>query len=381
MPLNGRRRVIRAALLLLLSAAAAQTAIGRRVAAAELPSHISDREFWQLVSDLSEPDGFFRSDNFLSNEINFQRVIPVLKNVSSSGGVYMGVGPEQNFTYLVAMRPKLAFIVDIRRQNLVEHLLYKALIEQSDNRAEFLSRLFARKQPASLKPDSSIDELMESFASPAGDEALFNANLSGARAWLTTHHGFALTDEDQRRLEYVYRTFYEAGPALTYGFVAGAGAFGLGRGMPTYADLMTATDDAGAQRSYLASEENFRFLKELQTDNRIVPVVGNFAGPKALRAVGQYLRDHDATVTAFYTSNVEQYLFQQEEDWRKFLLNVATLPVDSQSTLIRSVSTGWLRSSQIGGRARTMLCPIGDLVKAFGEDKIHGYPDVIALSK
>ena len=62
--------------------------------------------------------------------------------------MYLGVGPEQNFTYIVALRPKLAFIVDIRRGNMNEHLLYKAFIELSADRADFLSRLFARPRPA-----------------------------------------------------------------------------------------------------------------------------------------------------------------------------------------------------------------------------------------
>ena len=48
------------------------------------------------------------------------------------GGVYVGVGPNQNFTYIAAIRPELAFIVDIRRQNLLEHLLFKVLTEKSD---------------------------------------------------------------------------------------------------------------------------------------------------------------------------------------------------------------------------------------------------------
>ena len=102
------------------------------------------------MTDFSEPNGFFRSDNFLSNEVEYQWVIPTLTSTLGTGGVYLGVGPEQNFTYIVALRPKLAFIVDIRRGNLHEHLLYKAFIEMSADRAEFLSRLFARKQPADL---------------------------------------------------------------------------------------------------------------------------------------------------------------------------------------------------------------------------------------
>src|SRR5262245_46518080 len=104
-------------------------------AAAELPSQLSDEEFWSLVNDLSESGGYFRSDDFVSNETTFQFVLPELKNIIKSGGVYMGVGPDQNFTYIVNLQPKIAFILDIRRQNMLQHLMYKALIELSADRA------------------------------------------------------------------------------------------------------------------------------------------------------------------------------------------------------------------------------------------------------
>ena len=104
---------------------------------------------------------------------------------------------------------------------------------------------------------------------------------------------------------------------------------------------MTAVDGSGAARSYLATEESFQFLRDLQSKNLVVPVVGNFGGPKAIRAVGKYVRDHGAIVTAFYLSNVEQYL-TQDGLWGAFCANVATLPLDDSSTFIRSRSGMWL---------------------------------------
>ena len=64
----------------------------------KLPSRLSDREFWQLAADSSEPNGYFRSDNLTSNELGFQKMIPELVGRTEPGGVYLGVGPEQNFT-------------------------------------------------------------------------------------------------------------------------------------------------------------------------------------------------------------------------------------------------------------------------------------------
>src|SRR2546423_5581353 len=125
-------------------------AAGRSVVGQALPARVSDEEFWRMVSEFSEPGGFFRSDNFVSNETTFQYVIPDLMKGRAPGGVYVGVGPDQNFSYIVALRPRIAFVVDIRRQNMLEHLMYKAALELSRDRADFLSRLFSRPRPGGL---------------------------------------------------------------------------------------------------------------------------------------------------------------------------------------------------------------------------------------
>src|SRR5438105_14080590 len=95
-----------------------------------LPREISDDAYWKMVADYSEDSGSFRFE-YMSNELQFQYVIPRLKEGRKAGGVYVGVGPEQNFTYIAALQPKIVFICDIRRQNMIEHLIYKALFEMS----------------------------------------------------------------------------------------------------------------------------------------------------------------------------------------------------------------------------------------------------------
>src|SRR4030095_2382062 len=98
-------------------------------AADTLPATITDNAFWKMISDFSEAGGSFAFEMFMSNEVTFQTVLPNLLKVVSPGGVYLGVGPEQNFTYISVLRPKIAFIVDIRRENMLEMLMYKALFE------------------------------------------------------------------------------------------------------------------------------------------------------------------------------------------------------------------------------------------------------------
>jgi hypothetical protein len=383
-----RRRIVVAGLALLMCFAAPTIKHAQRaVAPSSLPAQLSDESFWQLVTDFSEPNGYFRSDNFLSNERGYELVIPELLANLPMGGVYLGVGPEQNFTYIAALRPRMAFIIDIRRGNLDEQLLYKAFFELSADRAEFLSRLFARPKPAGLKPDASVDELFAAYMKVPASYGLFGENYVAARDHLVQDHKFGLKDEDISGLAFVYNAFYKAGPELNYTFSNGAfggGPFGNGRfggPFPTYADLMMETDGRGIHRSYLASEENFQIVRRLEQNNAIVPVVGDFGGPKAVRGVGQYVTRHGATVTAFYTSNVEQYLFQGDA-WTRFYPNVSTLPVDASSLFIRSVSNRGFQYqySSPGFRASTRLSSIADVTRLFQAGRIAGYYDVISLS-
>jgi hypothetical protein len=385
-----RRRVVLACLALAtiggvsafpppVSLSAPRFALG--APAAQIPARLSDQAFWRLVTEFSEEGGVFQSDNFISNETTYQYVIPDLLRAVGQGGVYLGVGPDQNFTYLVAMQPRIAFIVDIRRQAMLQHLMYKALLELARDRVEFLSLLFARPRPAGLSDTTSVFGLFQAFALQLPDTVAYWRNLEAIKQRLTKGRGFALGDDDFAGIEYVYTSFYNAGPDITYSY--GAGRRGtLGRGMPTYAQLMIEDDGQGRHRSYLATEENYRILRDLQLRNLVVPLVGDFSGPKALRAVGQYLKENQVIVSAIYTSNVEQYLFRGADEWRRYYASVASLPLDSTSVFIRAIFNyggGYYArtTSTPGPRSVTLLCPVVSFVKAYHEGRIATYNDVV----
>lgn len=365
-----RRRLLAAATCALFVAIGAWAP--SRVASVDLPAKLSDAEFWKLVQDFSEPNGFFRSDNLVSNEDTFQYVIPELQRVVKPGGVYLGVGPDQNFTYITALKPKMVFITDIRRGNLHVHLMYKALIEMSPDRAEFLSRLFSRKRPAGLGPGSSAEQLFGAYAMVAPSREQYEATLKAMVDALRVQHNFAITDDDVDGIAYVFSSFLAGGPFLSYSNMG----FGRGGRYPTFQDLQMATDAGGTNHAYLGSEESYRTLRALQQNNLIVPIVGDFAGPKALRAVGAYVRERRATVTTFYTSNVEQYLFQ-DQVWAEFAENVGTLPLDETSTLIRSCFNS---CSPPGARFRavTLIDSIPGLLRDVKAGRVGTYWDVLS---
>jgi hypothetical protein len=290
-----------------------------------------------------------------------------------AGGVYLGVGPEQNFTYIVGFEPKMAFIVDIRRLNMLEHLLYKALMELSADRAEFLSRLFSRPRSPLLHSDSSAEALVSAYEEARPSELLFEANSRLAIDYLVRTKGFALKEADEEGVRYVHRAFLESGPNMSYTFIGGyRGAIG----MPTYGELMTEDDGRARNWNFLATEDQYRAVQRLQKDNLIVPLVGDFAGPNALRSIASYLRDRKAHVTVFYTSNVEQYLFQDDENWRRFYANIGALPIQSSSVFVRYVLNSW----RFGRRSRSVYSGIEAVTDAYEQGRIRSYYDVIAMS-
>ena len=358
-----------AASLAMRSPAAALTA-GRQATVSSLPDRLSDAEFWSLVSNVSEPGGSFRiSDNFTSNELEIGRVFTMLRERGVAGGVYLGVGPEQNLSYIAAIRPAMAFIVDIRRQAVMQHLMFKAVFELAKDRADFITLLFSRPRPADLDSTTSIQRMWTAYSPVAADPAMASKNAIRIADHLTRTHGFTFTDAESAQLEAVRDAFVLYGPAIS---TRGGGGGGSGG---TFLDLTGwSVDAAGEPQSFLSTEEHFRFVKALHEMNLIVPVSGDFGGPKAIRAIGAYLQKRNGVVSAFYLSNVEQYLFQDGKA-RAFYGNVATLPVNDTSVFIRPYS---LRR---GSFAADPLCTIQGFIRAVDAGRISSNSDALACAR
>jgi len=329
-----KRRTAVAAWLSGLIAAAVLTTTA--TAQEKLPQRLSLADWWALSVALSEPSASFISDNLVSNEMSFAQVIPEIKSWGVKNGVYLGVGPEQNFTYLEAMQARIGFVVDIRRENLLLHLMYKALFDVSPNRASFVANLFGRPGAANAGTRVDARELMDALAeAPKGSEAQRD-KLIQLVARTLVGYGISLTVEDLGTIRGIQSALHEYGPDITYATTL------LKRpiGPASFAGLMRQVDVNGRALGFLASEGAYRFVRAMQQKNLIIPVVGNFAGPKTIRGIGRYLRERRATVSAFYVSNVEDYLgrersIPQNGEWRVFCENVAALPVDRQSVFIR----------------------------------------------
>ena len=333
------------------------------------------KSFAALSARLSEQAGYFDSDNLISNETSYQHVLGKLRELGVQGGVYVGVGPDQNFTYISKIRPRMALLIDIRRDNLLQHLMYKALFERSRNRLEYLCLFFGKPFPKTKGWEQRpVKDLVEYIDSTASDPKLFEKTASDIRRDVQKF-GLMLTPTDLDTIAKIQRAFYTAGLDIRY-----SSHHRPPRSIyPTYRDLMLERDLEGQMQNYFNSEEDFQFIRKLQVQDLIVPIVGDLSGPQAVKAIGKYVSDLKERVSAFYVSNVEFYL-QRQGTFDKFVENVKMLPIDGRSMIIRSYFNYYAPphpQAEPNHFSTQLLQRIEDLIKQCQNGECESYNDIV----
>jgi hypothetical protein len=324
--------------------------------------------FASEIERLSEPDGSFDTDNLISNEREYLEVIPALVSAGASGGAYIGVGPDQNFSYIARVRPAVAYIIDIRRDNLLLHLLFKALFARSRSRVEYLAALTGRAPPedAGRRAGATGITLREIVA--AIDQAKAVPDLVALRRQVEETigaFGVPLAPADYNTIARFHQAFIDAGlglqfhtfnrpPQLLY---------------PTFRQLLLATDSAGHLWNFLASDDDFQFVRGLEARDAVIPVVGDVAGPRAMRGIAAAVAAKHEQVSAFYISNVENYVFR-DGLFTAYAANVARLPRGPRTVIIRSIFSG-------GGQSVSVVQPMNEMVAKIARGAYRGYGDLV----
>ena len=362
------------------------------------PEQLTNAEFAKMQREMSEDGGYFMSDNFTSNETSYLHIVPKLQQLTATGGAYLGVGPEQNFTYIAKLRPRIAFIVDIRRQAVLQHLMYKALFQLSPTRTEFLARLLSKPIPTETKgevkapeaktedttkpappklitpnAEAPIHEIIRFFDQLKVSETAYAANLTEIKKFIETDLQLPLSKDDHVALDYVYKNFRVDGLDIAFRLDNGWSTY-----FPTFRELLVQTDLKGQVGNFLAVKADYDFVREMHRKNLIIPLTGDFGGKKALAAVGDALRKYGLTVSAFYLSNVEQYLFDGTS-FEGFAANVRKLPLNEKSHFIRAVfNMRYSHPAALPGHlSTTLLQPMQGFLKDYEAGTYRGYYDVI----
>jgi hypothetical protein len=326
------------------------------------------------VAALSESAGYFDTDNLISNERSYLDVVPDLKKRGVRGGAYIGVGPDQNFSYIAAIRPDVVFIVDVRRDNLLLHLLFKSLFTLARTRVEYLALLLGRPVPADIDAwrDAPLDRIVSHVEARTLDPRAVSVLRTRVDEALAKT-GVPLSREDLSTIDRFHRRFIEAGVWLRFQ----SNGRPPQNHYPTYRELLLATDALGERSNYLASEESFQFIKTLQQRDLVIPVVGDLSGSRALGAIGALVRQRGQRLSAFYASNVEFYLFGDAR-FDRFVNNLGGIPRAGNGVIIRSVFGRYART---GGGSSSHLQPLDELVHGFARGRFRYYGELIDVQE
>lgn len=346
------------------------------------PEQLTDSAFAALISRVSEPGGYFDSDNLISNESGFQHPIPRMLELGVAGGAYLGVGPDQNYTYIAHIRPEIAFMVDIRRDALLQHLLYKVLMSRAPGRVEFLCLLLGKPIPGNAVAlrRASIPEILEQIDSIPRSKSVSDSISFMVQAVLDSMK-FPLSRYDMQSVVRTYTEFLQWGLDLQYTSSSRPSR----RNYPNFRSLLLATDLSGNQLGYLASDESYQYVRGMHQRNLIVPVTGNLAGAQALKEIGVYLKERGMVVSALYASNVEYYLWR-DGIFGGFANNIRLLPMDASSVIIRSYfNNGGLYIAprgDVGGAGGAisvqLLQTMQSFVREFRSGGYRSYGDVVS---
>jgi hypothetical protein len=254
------------------------------------PKLMPDEEVGPLIARLSEKPGDFPSENYVSNELSLMDVGDDLRAPALKGRAYVGVGPEQNYTYLGILEPKVAYVVDVRRNNLLEHMFFRGCFEKATTPAELLA-------------------------------ALFDDDVARTKA-VMDRLGVDHSKEDDKVLARIHGAFAKHRLAIAYTMLSN------GRTYPTLGETLAL------RGSFTESDEAYARVRKLVVENRVIPVVGDFGSKRALGAVGADMRERGVMLGVFYGSNVEQYLFDGRRHGT-FLRSVEAMPRDAESRMVR----------------------------------------------
>lgn len=348
------------------------------VLAASCPSSAPQTTgFAETIAALSGADGYFNTDNLISNESSYLHAISDLRAAGVHGGAYLGVGPGQNFSYIAEIDPEVALIVDIRRDNVLQHLIYKALFEAAPTRLEYLAMLTGREPPSnpSAWVSAPLDSLLAHVDGLPATEQSAEAAKAVVRARIEGF-GFALEPGDLATIERFHDEFIRYGLDLRFRSHGRAPQFYY----PTLRELLREVDRDGSPASYVRDDDAYQRVRRLQLADRVIPFVGDLGAPGALAAVGEHLEGLGLRVSAFYTSNVEFYLVRGRT-FGQFIANLRDLPLDERSVIIKSYFPGGFGGEhplRMPGYYSTQLVQSASgLVAGWDEGRYRSYWEVV----
>ena len=205
------------------------------------------------------------------------------KAITNKGGVFVGLGTDQNYLMAAWSKPQVLVPLDFDQMVVSLHYVFRVIFLNAKDPATFI-------------------------------QMWSEENFKSTKALLKQ----AYADKDEQFQKDVYRAFKQGSKFVRRRIVRIQKVFGR-VGVPTF----------------LTDQAQYDFIVGLFKANRVFPVRGDLTATKTVRQVGDASRKCGLTIRTLYLSNAEQY-FKYTPDFRE---NMQSLPYDTESVVIRTAGT------------------------------------------
>lgn len=216
---------------------------------------------------------------------NERRIDFFIKPIENLGGCYIGVGTDQNFSFIAKAKSDYAWLMDFDPVIVKVNLIHLYLLNISKDYEEF-KNFWARKNEK-----KSFELVKQKFSSDKDWKMI-------EKAWEVSHRNFSGVEDRLNELNFMSRKF----------------------GLVTFSN----------------NTDEFLFLKKKVSENKIVAVNGDLTGSKSMRNISKLANSLGCKIRILYLSNAEEY-FRYPEDMRE---NFISLPTDEKGIVIRTMTSG-----------------------------------------
>ncbi len=330
----------------------------------------TDNNFSNIIKQLDDPPtGPSSADNLMTNEDSIASIVDQISKEVPKGQVYLGVGPDQNYSLMAQVEPSYGFILDYRKKNQLLHLFQKALVEISADQQTYLENFWGRNFPELPLGLNDLENRLKTIAHQPVNESLLQSTKEKVRKTISKWN--LLNEQEFQEIATIQSRL--AGPGPDARFLAL-------KMYPTLGSLITMPSRSGQPSHWLGSEPSYACIRRLHVSSRILPIVGDWAATGSIRRLSGYLKSNQLQVGCIYMSDVEFFLLRGGL-FQKYIEKLAELPLHPDSRIIRTSTREIRHPERIPGRSSTTIVrPLRRFLEIAKAGKIKVWDDLFGVS-
>jgi hypothetical protein len=150
---------------------------------------------------------------------------------------------------------------------------------------------------------------------------------------------------------------------------------------PTIGRLMAERTRSGRPGHWLADDAMFETVRALQRNDSILPVVADWSGGSAMRAVADHQRKMKMQVGVVYVSDVEFFLFRGGL-FDRYVASLAGLPIHPRAVVVRTSTREIDHPGRVAGNSSTTIArDLNGFLEAARGGRVRRWEDLFFMRR